>query len=48
VQVSGGVTVKPGELANRKAIQVESDRQLQQQRPHNAAKAQAGERWWWD
>jgi hypothetical protein len=48
VQVSGGVTVKPGELTSRKAMQVESDRQLQQQRPNKAAKAQAGERWWWD
>ncbi len=48
VQVSGGVAVKPGELANRKAIQVESDPRLQQQRPHSAAKPQAGERWWWD
>ena len=48
VQVSGGVAVKPNELVNRKAIQVESDRKLQQQRPHSAAKAQAAERWWWD
>jgi hypothetical protein len=47
VQVSGGVAVKPGELANGKAIKVESDRQLQQQRPHSAAKP-ATDRWWWD
>jgi hypothetical protein len=46
VQVSGGVAVKTSELVNRKAIEVSP--QLQQQRPHSAAKPQAGERWWWD
>ena len=48
VQVSGGVAVKTSELVSRKAVQVESSPQLQQQRPHSAAKPQAAGRWWWD
>jgi hypothetical protein len=47
-QVSGGVEVKTNELVSRKAIQVESRPQLQQQRPSNSAKPQATDRWWWD
>jgi len=46
--VSGGVLVKPNELVNRKAIQVESYPQLQEKRPNKAGKPQAADRWWWD
>ena len=48
VQVSGGVAVKTSELVSRKAVQIESSPQLQQQRPQSAAKPQAAGRWWWD
>ncbi len=48
VQVSGGVAVKPSELVGPKAIQVESSRQLQNQRPQSAARRGTADRWWWD
>ena len=47
-QVNGGVEVRTGDLVSRKAIQVESYPQLQDKRPHNAAKPQSADRWWWD
>jgi hypothetical protein len=46
--VSGGVDVQPAALVRRQTIAVESYPQLQQQRPQNAAKPQAADRWWWD
>ena len=48
VGVSGGVKVHPAELVDRKAIQINGDGSLGQQRAAVASKRPAGDNWWWD
>jgi hypothetical protein len=46
--VSGGVSVEPGVLVKRTALQVDNSPRLKRDYEYGQPKADANQRWWWD